>query len=866
MKYPRGSEWRRWDLHLHTPSSYDYDDKSVTDEDIISTLKQNSIAVVVVTDHHIIDVSRINNLRKLAGDDLTVLAGIELRSELGGSESIHFIGIFPEDSEQFSLEAAWTKLQGQFLLTPDEVKKEGDDKVYRYLDEVSDLIHNLGGIITIHAGTKSNSLENVTNSLSYKMAQKDDIAKNIDIFEMGQVSDLESYRDIVFQNIKRIYPMVICSDNHDIRNYNLKTNCWIKANPTFEGLKQIIYEPDDRVKNQEFKPEEKEMYQLIDKVKFIDDSFMPNELLINQNLTTIIGGKSTGKSILLRNIAQAIDSPEVIARLDEGDLKSYSKEVDGFKVIWKDKQESDKEFDDVNKKIIYIPQSYLNRLVEKEGKKSAIDKIIENVLRQKMGNVYDELSLFERTNKQDIANNIAYLFNLKKDWMEQKEKIKNIGDKKGVESELKMLEEQIVELKKTSGLSDSQITKYDKYMDQIKSLTSQIEVINTDKIELEKLKQESIFQEILFGNLSSGLQNEMETFYKKLKGVIVDKWKAKIDDTIVAQSENLKTKQKGLHEVKIKFSPLLERAKKVTSLNEKIKQIEIQQDKLKHIRGEEKSFEIIKTKVKETITKLETAHSKFYEKYLEGKGEILEQDVISGDLTFHLEVQHKTQFFQNDFINEVFDRRKLPNELLEYEFKGNADFSNTIKEMVREILMKELTLKGRYTEQEVLTKLLQNWYMFDYQIEQGGDSISDMSPGKKSFVLLKLLIELDSSKCPILLDQPEDDLDNRSIYDDLVKFIKNKKKERQIIVVTHNPNLVVGADAECVIVANQDVTYSENKEYQFEYILGALESTFIMMDEPKILYRQGIQEHVCEILEGGKEAFEKRRKKYGFNV
>jgi hypothetical protein len=450
--------------------------------------------------------------------------------------------------------------------------------------------------------------------------------------------------------------------------------------------------------------------------------------------------------------------------------------------------------------------------------------------------------------------------------MEQKEKIKNIGDKKGVESELKMLEEQIVELKKTSGLSDSQITKYDKYMDQIKSLTSQIEVINTDKIELEKLKQESIFQEILFGNLSSGLQNEMETFYKKLKGVIVDKWKAKIDDTIVAQSENLKTKQKGLHEVKIKFSPLLERAKKVTSLNEKIKQIEIQQDKLKHIRGEEKSFEIIKTKVKETITKLETAHSKFYEKYLEGKGEILEQDVISGDLTFHLEVQHKTQFFQNDFINEVFDRRKLPNELLEYEFKGNADFSNTIKEMVREILMKELTLKGRYTEQEVLTKLLQNWYMFDYQIEQGGDSISDMSPGKKSFVLLKLLIELDSSKCPILLDQPEDDLDNRSIYDDLVKFIKNKKKERQIIVVTHNPNLVVGADAECVIVANQDVTYSENKEYQFEYILGALESTFIMMDEPKILYRQGIQEHVCEILEGGKEAFEKRRKKYGFNV
>ena len=79
-----------------------------------------------------------------------------------------------------------------------------------------------------------------------------------------------------------------------------------------------------------------------------------------------------------------------------------------------------------------------------------------------------------------------------------------------------------------------------------------------------------------------------------------------------------------------------------------------------------------------------------------------------------------------------------------------------------------------------------------------------MSPGQRSFVILKLLIELDNTnKCPILLDQPEDDLDNRSIFTELVKFIKEKKKERQIIITTHNPNLVVGTDAECVIVANQ---------------------------------------------------------------
>ena len=140
-----------------------------------------------------------------------------------------------------------------------------------------------------------------------------------------------------------------------------------------------------------------------------------------------------------------------------------------------------------------------------------------------------------------------------------------------------------------------------------------------------------------------------------------------------------------------------------------------------------------------------------------------------------------------------------------------------------------------------------------------------MSPGKKSFVLLKLLIELDNSKCPILLDQPEDDLDNRSIYDDLVSFIRAKKKVRQIIIATHNPNLVLAADAEQVIVANQTGEEASNKIHKIEYASGALEDTFQNCSEDvPILEKQGIQEHVCDILEGGKRAFVKRKNKYNF--
>ena len=99
--------------------------------------------------------------------------------------------------------------------------------------------------------------------------------------------------------------------------------------------------------------------------------------------------------------------------------------------------------------------------------------------------------------------------------------------------------------------------------------------------------------------------------------------------------------------------------------------------------------------------------------------------------------------------------------------------------------------------------------------------------------------------------------------------MKKKKKHRQIIIVTHNPNLAVGADAEEVIVANQDGQERgrENKKYKFEYISGALENTFELQEaqEKAILFRKGIRQHVCEVLEGGKEAFQKREQKYSFD-
>jgi len=190
-----GSVWGRWDLQFHTPSSFDYHNKSVTNEQIVSALKQNGVDVVAITDHHVIDVNRVSELMALGAPELTVLPGVEFRTELGGKEKVHLIGIFPEDANLTDL---WTKLSGKLNLTPEDVEtKGGDESVYVDFQTTAELIHELGGIVTTHAGGKSNSIENIGNTSKFKMALKADLARNcVDLFEVGAPKDCDAYQNI----------------------------------------------------------------------------------------------------------------------------------------------------------------------------------------------------------------------------------------------------------------------------------------------------------------------------------------------------------------------------------------------------------------------------------------------------------------------------------------------------------------------------------------------------------------------------------------------------------------------------------------------------------------------------------------------
>lgn len=132
-----------------------------------------------------------------------------------------------------------------------------------------------------------------------------------------------------------------------------------------------------------------------------------------------------------------------------------------------------------------------------------------------------------------------------------------------------------------------------------------------------------------------------------------------------------------------------------------------------------------------------------------------------------------------------------------------------------------------------------------YSLTFDRQEIGQLSPGERGLLLLVFYLLVDKDDIPIIIDQPEENLDNQTIFKVLVKCIKAAKQRRQVIMVTHNPNLAVVCDAEQIICATCDKTTNT-----FDYVSGGIES-------PEIKAR------VIQILEGTEPAFMNRKKKYG---
>ena len=909
--FTRGSEWRKWDLHIHTPLSICQEyggDKEDVWEKFITSLEQlpPDVKVIGITDYYFIDgyekvmeyksKGRLSNISK-------IFPILEFRIDTFGSGNennlqkinLHILFNVDENDIVNELKTIREEFIYQIKISSLETHKTKKLSKENFINIAGNLQAGFNSLIPSTKEVlniiKSDTWKNkVFLFLGYKewsnlekkqqiKPLKEDLYSKVDAFFSSNTNNIEKNQQWLneFGNKSLLHSLDIHSFNN-LKKENYLCHTWIKADPTFEGLKQIIYEPIERVKIQENKPEEKSGYQVIDRIEIYHQDFQEkreekeNEetiekkeefktIFLNPNLNTIIGGRSTGKSILLGSIAKKLNSDKEV-KSDNPEYSQYiDKIVSEMKIFWKDGDESS------TRDIEYFPQSYMYQLARNSDE---LNKLVENIITQDINKKtkIEAYQAFSSDNNSEIIEDINKLFKTKASIDNIQKSITEIGDEEGIIKEKGKLSKDLEDLKTKIQITEEQWSSYSNLKDEYDKNNRSIQEIKRQKISLSALKSISIINDITHNliNLTEDIREKVNTIFSGLKQRYYEEWNGQIQ-TILLEKETEIQKIKERNESIEKDESYL-KGKSVIDSNQQYKEKEekykIENGKLEEITELKKQ----KAEYEKHINSLKNSIIENSKKYCTELQQMQnELSVSSGKLKITATINTDFSKYKDILYSSINQQGSQKKEIIEKSIKTTQELFDDMSNMFELLLSDSITLKGGYDNQKLIKELLgTNFFNISYEIEYDTDKFKAMSEGKKAFIILMLLLDFSNKQCPILIDQPEDDLDNRAIYNELVTYIKNKKKERQIIIVTHNSNIVIGADSELVIVSNQQGVNSPNRNNKkFDYIFGSIESSMEKdNDIREILYSQGIRQHICEILEGGEIAFKNRERKYGF--
>lgn len=924
--YNRGSEWRRWDLHIHTPETQKNDQfqgetveekwdkyyKDINDYIGDGSDPLKNIAVIGITDY-----MSIKNYKKVIKDDRLpksvkmVIPNVEMRiapiarnspinihclfnpciadqlerrffSRLKfryndrdwGATSSELIALGREYSENPNMaeDAAYKKGIEQYVLSSSTLVEVFESDPQLRKDTIIAISNSdndgVSGLKT-HSEflTDSGSQLDATRTQLYRLADMIFSSKQADRdYFLGKKADDEA---TVIKKYRSLKPCIHGSDAHMNENIfepSQNKYCWIKADPTFNGLCQLLYEPEQRVRISQTKPEVKADYQVIERVEIEDEAFGKEAIVFSDKLTCIIGGKSTGKSLLLNNIARTIDKTQVADKTEK--TKANGKLISEMKVYWADGSVVSTSKPDSKHKIVFIPQTYLNRLSDEHEELTEIDEIIHDILmvNPEMQKSYHMMEKELSEYKVTLDGKIFVLLRAYSDCKKVQDEIANIGTYDGITKEIEKLKKQKDGLSAGTSLTEDDIQKFDKAQSTLTKINAKLKELEAD---IEFILATDSVVEII--SVPRDISDETKKMFIDTAEIIklgaIKEWKVqkeKIHKELESQKMQL-IDERNINEGIIKsIEPKIAENSAIKELTEAILKEEKKlfdfNEKTKRLKELESFYESLVMETSEAFTSFMAIHQKYAEVVNRNK------DISTDGLEFSALTQFRGEAFLNK-LGELFDRRQLKahRDIFDIDDRILIEMVTVdkLKALIALTVEEKIKLtKGRTTE-SALRNLLDDWFNTAYQVKMDNDGIEEMSPGKKALVLLKMLINLAESECPILIDQPEDDLDNRSIFDELIPFIRKKKAVRQIIIVTHNANVVLGGDAEEIIVANQTGKNALNKAYRFEYRSGSIENDLpIIGEEEYVLGSRGIQQHICDILEGGKTAFDLRMHKY----
>lgn len=925
MSNIKGLRWYKTDLHLHTKASKCFEDDATAEEWVDECLKKG-LECIAVTDHNSGDY--IDTITKAAeGKNLTIFPGVEVTC---GESKVHLLVLFDIGTgtekvnvflhnlglDKESLGQQDAKVNLPVVEVIERAYKKGAIVIPAHIDQFA-------GLCEVDHTTRRSIFE---RNYVYGVQAVHDFFYNNTLTEEEEVKKLErlygekhisaplarKWKNTLSQAKESNLAILTFSDNPNGENSSKhglwgigKRYTWIKMDEkiTLESLRQALLMSDTRIRNDFESP--KKPYSVPD--YWIEDIKIKNTSLNSKNqedcifqfspqMTTIIGGRGTGKSSILRFIRgcfqsdKDIELPQEILKdqhsfynLSSRDTKQgvlntdseieitfnrqqtkYKIKAHSFKSGFQENsiQRWETERNDFVELSSHDNGTFLELFKYDLYSQKQIYEIAKapNALRNKIDNSIDKISLLQEELKTLKGRYLSKSANLRNMKIEIEGKVLLVQEIEDQEAQLKTYRESDY---------DSLFQSYNQFSKEANLLKGFEDDIKGHYELIKELSEKFGLEEVDVKNFSKESQSEVEGIVEQVQekfSIIHANLLDLVDQTeklrheyrdilkgsnwVKSYNKTKSTFEQTKEQLESRGVQLLKSFERInTELNEKYKKLEllkIIEDKLetetKDLEGIKKDFilkrgEVTKERIKFINLVLKNSDSIRIDikQYRDQKNfEKQFRKIIQREETFSDEIKKILEFcFKGpvaSMLPELLDK-------IEKVRKGEEDnliygrFANLIRNLNDEQI-DELTLL--YPEDEIQVK-------YRPKNSKKFQSLSNASAGQKSSAILTFLLSYGDT--PLILDQPEDDLDNSLIYDLIVERLKSCKHQRQLIIVTHNANIPVNGDSEYIIVMNSDT-----KEMKV-LAAGSLENSTV-------------RDEICKVMEGGENAFKLRAQRY----
>ncbi len=870
-----GAKWWKFDFHTHTPASTDFmqgcspeDKNTVTVESWLQNFMQKEIDCVAITDHNSgtwIDKLK-EEMQRIKAENpewyrpLHLFPGVEISANGG----VHILAIFGPEKTTGDID----RLLG--AAGYEETKGASDEVTTKSATEVVDEIVARGGVAIPAHADKEKGLLNALSGNSLKQ-----VLENQKIHAMELVDD-NYEKPQPYIDKKTNWTEVRGSDTHNFRSEKFGDFTWVKMDePSIEGLKLALIDGSTSVNRAMASQPNKHAEFIIESIEVHNAQYMgrgkPLTCKFSPFLNTIIGGRGSGKSTLLEFMRFALrrenefpnrtsDDQDYFSTAEDGLLTEngslhliYRKDSTRYRLNWaansqvpslEEWDETTQEWQGVDGEItslfpvrIYSQKQIFDLAQNPQGLLGIIDEVPE------VG--FDAY----RKNFQDCVNSCKQIV------QQHSHLSQKIAEEKKLKGLLHDLTRQIEQVEK-SGHKDvlrnyqlrkqqlGEIEQVEKYWQEL------FEYMDGALAETEIVTVEqglfSAHPEILLALQEKQRQwkQQVDKIHQIINKQIADLQQWQEDKTRQDWMKTLNVELQQYEQLRAQFQQKGIDPQTYPNLLRKRALVEKELQQIAVYRQQQKKLE---EQCKEEITQISSRRQELTAR----RAQFLEC-VLKGNESVRISVKPFAEPWEGmekriRVILQMGDRFTRDIESLEDVFKEKG--WQAVKKRIIDVCNNKEAAKDMRFQTHLQSLPVESitdmrlWFPEDaLQITYGENNkkISEGSPGQKSAALLAFILAYGDE--PLLLDQPEDDLDNDLIYSLIVQNLKATKTKRQIIVVTHNANIVVNGDAEMVHCLTVECGQSH-------------------ITPPGSLQSKIVRERICNTLEGGNKAFEQRYKR-----